>query len=306
MVGHFVKSVTRPHYLYRPLQIFRRIYRQFVVRPNGLSTVTMPWGADMIVDPREHIGRSIYFHGIYGLVVSEALWRLLEAGGVAVDVGAHVGHMTSLMVSRVGTFGSVLAFEPHQRNFQLLEKNGRSAENLVGGSPLSLFNVAVSNHSGRGELCFPEGFEKNQGTAYLHRSGSSGIKSNDKSVIVNTTTLEDSLNSVEHVSVLKIDTEGHEKAVLDGATHFLSEGRIVNVVYEQHAGWAGPAHESLLRAGYTLFGLNWRHTGPYLIPYGKPLQLRAGEGANFLATLLPFETKLRFAKSGWHCLGRNG
>ena len=57
------------------------------------------------------------------LAVSEALWRLLDPGALALDVGANIGFMTNLMAWRSGPCGRVLAFEPHPEVFRSLAEN---------------------------------------------------------------------------------------------------------------------------------------------------------------------------------------
>ncbi len=305
-MNRFLKSLVRPHYLYRPSQVTRRVYRQFVAGAKASTVVALPWGARMRVDPREHIGRSIYLHGIYDLGVSEALWRLLQAGDVAVDAGAHVGYMTGLMAARVGAPGRVLAFEPHPQLFRELRQNAKQAEQAAGGSPVTLFELALSCRSGPAVLRPSADFGANRGTARLVSSGEAASEEVPTDVRVSADTLdgvlERCLSKAGRVAVLKVDVEGHEAAVLDGAARLLGEGRIAHVVYEQHGGWDGPAHGRLAQRGYALYGLNWKHAGPQLIPKDQPLRLRPGETPNFVATRRPGETERRFAPRGWRCL----
>lgn len=37
--------------------------------------------------------------GVYDLPVSETIWRLLDPGDYAIDVGASLGHMTGIMAA---------------------------------------------------------------------------------------------------------------------------------------------------------------------------------------------------------------
>jgi len=47
--------------------------------------------------PGESIGRNILHRGVHNLSVAEACFRLTSRGGQALDVGAHVGQMTSAL-----------------------------------------------------------------------------------------------------------------------------------------------------------------------------------------------------------------
>ena len=65
------------------------------------------------MNPKETIGRAILRLGVYDLCVSESICRLLDPGESAIDVGANLGYMTSLMAAKAGKCGSVESFEPH-------------------------------------------------------------------------------------------------------------------------------------------------------------------------------------------------
>ena len=65
-------------------------------RDSRLPTVHLPWGLQLRIDPRESIGSAVWRLGLYDLAVSETLWRLTSPGDLTVDVGANIGHMTSI------------------------------------------------------------------------------------------------------------------------------------------------------------------------------------------------------------------
>src|SRR5262249_15069120 len=117
-----LRRLNKPEYFFRPSQLLRRLH-QVVRSIGGSHEVNFPWGAHISIDPREEIGRAILRKGLYDLIVSETLWRLVEPGDLAVDVGANIGAMTSLMARRCGPNGMVASFEPHPRNFRALERN---------------------------------------------------------------------------------------------------------------------------------------------------------------------------------------
>ena len=64
----------------------------------------------------------------FDLISCEAIWRLLDEGELALDVGANIGYMTSLMAARLGKNGRVIAFEPHPVLFQ-------EPEQMLAGDP---------------------------------------------------------------------------------------------------------------------------------------------------------------------------
>ena len=81
----------------------------------------------------------------------------------------------------------------------------------------------------------------NEGSHLRQRVRGSGrrLTENATSVVVNVTTLDawTARHGVERIGLLKIDAEGHDFAVLDGASRLLREGRIALLVWEGLQRW---------------------------------------------------------------------
>ena len=60
---------------------------------------------------------------MYETEVTESLWRLARVGDLAVDVGANIGYMTSILAVKAGARGKINSFEPHPTIFQRLRLN---------------------------------------------------------------------------------------------------------------------------------------------------------------------------------------
>jgi len=103
-----ISNIVKPEYIYRPKQLYLRVLRGFRQKPS-FEDLHLPWGSSIYVKPGHHIGRAIWHLGLYDLTVSEALWRLVDAGELAVDIGANIGYMTGVMSVKVGSTGRVLA-----------------------------------------------------------------------------------------------------------------------------------------------------------------------------------------------------
>jgi hypothetical protein len=93
--------LLRPEYFLRPSQLARRAW-SVVAKVGPKPEVTLPWGAQLVADPNEHIGGYVYRTGVYDLVVLEAIIRLADWGELTLDVGANIGLMTSALASAVG------------------------------------------------------------------------------------------------------------------------------------------------------------------------------------------------------------
>jgi FkbM family methyltransferase len=157
-------------------------------------------------------GPHSYWIGTYEADKQKSLQRLLRRGDCFLDVGAHVGFYSLLASRIVGRTGRVVAFEPLPRNLHFLERHLR----LNGIRNVSVFEAAVSDTVGI--LDFAEGEDSSSGR--LDQRGT---------LRVETITL-DSLwqkKAIPSPRVIKIDVEGAEAAVLNGASALLTAVRPV-------------------------------------------------------------------------------
>lgn len=130
----------------------------------------------------------------------------IPVGGVVVDVGASLGDTAAVLAKMVGATGRVYAFEPQHDVYECLSHNTRSMSNIV---PVSfglgdmIEGVAVArdhNNVGASRL------ERNGGRTGCH------------------VRLMDSL-SFDRLDFIKIDAEGWEPLVLDGAVKTINRFR---------------------------------------------------------------------------------
>jgi len=135
------------------------------------------------------------------------LSHYLKPGMTYVDVGANIGTTTLAAAGAVGAAGTVIAFEPHPGTFRDLSDNVALNPDLA--ARISLVAAAVGDSTGTARI--------------------SNLLDNDVNHIDGTgipvpmTTLDEALNGTEHVDLLKIDVEGYEKNVLQGAAEILEK-----------------------------------------------------------------------------------
>jgi len=153
-------------------------------------------------------------------ITENRIKSLLHPGSVFVDVGANVGYFT-LLASTLGA--RVIAYEPTPSVFARLKENV-ALNNL---EDVQLVNSAVMDKPG---------------VLSLHISAddpeaNSLFGNESQSVQVPAVTLDDDLNArgIDHVDLLKIDAEGAESFVLDGATRLLTSPRPPVVIVEVNA-----------------------------------------------------------------------
>lgn len=289
-----MRSLWKPWYVYRPAQVIRRLTRSLRATPVGLVRVPLPWGPTITVNPRETIGQALWTVGVYDLAVSELLARLTPQGGTAVDAGANIGYMTSLLAVRAGPTGRVLSFEPHPSLAEQLRQNAGEFARNNSVAPIEIHQVALSDTVGTANLVCPDGFSSNEGLGFLSATS--------EGTSVPTVRLDDVVGD-RVVSVMKLDVEGHEPAVLRGATRLLAERRLRHIVFEEHQGAQSETCQLLHAAGYTLMQVGWTMRGLILADLAAPEVCKPYEAPSYLATLAPKEAIAVCRPNGWHVFG---
>lgn len=180
-------------------------------------------GFDIFLDPADMgISPSIGVLGWYELKTTEFFIKLVESGSTVIDVGANVGFFTLLAANLAGKGGVVLSFEPDPTTFSLLS---RSVQRNNFGN-VRLFQECISDTDG-------------QRTLYLSDTHHKGLHSISRDLGGQRITVQSARldtvadkSKIGAIDLLKIDVEGAEPEVLDGATRLLSEHRVRNIIME--------------------------------------------------------------------------
>jgi FkbM family methyltransferase len=158
------------------------------------------------------IGASLAKYGEFAEGENRLMARYLKTGDVAVDVGANVGTTTLPMAQTVGPEGRIFAFEPQPLVAHCLA----TAVLLNGFSNTRLMTMAVTRDSGVAKMDFHSGGDAgNFGATSLSATGEFGA----------TITLDHLAFS--RLDLLKIDVEGHEWDVFQGAVETIKSCRPV-------------------------------------------------------------------------------
>ena len=156
------------------------------------------------------------------------LARLLEwrPDAVVFDVGAHSGDYTRLVRS-LSEQARIFAFEPHPVTFETLarvaEETGARAVPVGLGDQshaLEIYDYADSDGSQHASL-YRDVIER------IHKKPATSHTIRIEPLDSMATDLE-----VERIDLLKVDTEGHELAVFQGATRLFAERRIDVIQFE--------------------------------------------------------------------------
>jgi FkbM family methyltransferase len=151
------------------------------------------------------------FVGVYELPTEVA--REVGRGDWVIDVGASVGSLTAHFCRLVGPMGHVWAIEPVPYNIERLEQ----LRDLNDLHYLTIIRGALSNSAGLVPLRLPQRGET--GFASFTKSWGAGDV-----LDVQTWSLDELVDGVEgQLAFVKIDVEGHEPQVLEGADRTLRE-----------------------------------------------------------------------------------
>lgn len=185
-----------------------------------------------------------------------------------IDVGAHHGESIERF-KKLFPDSTVHSFEPDEENFAALKENTKNTKNAhlnnvgVGAKKekLTFYRNLKSNTSSFNPINENSEWAKKRST----QRGISPEKYTQKSYKVDIIDLDSYVadRQISNISLLKIDTQGHEDAVFDGCKHTLKKGMIDVIETELIVGDAYTKsltfldiEERLLPYGYKFYGID--------------------------------------------------
>lgn len=165
----------------------------------------------------------------FGIDYQYDITRMSEVLGIPIktffDVGAHTGQTATQALNNFSQ-ARVLSFEPHPTTFSVLS-------NAVQSPRFEAFNLAISDMPGTvpffeyGALATSNSIVADSQYAVLTNFPS-------KTLHVEAINIDEFCqeHGIDRIDVLKVDTEGHELAVLQGATRVLNNGHPMFVYAE--------------------------------------------------------------------------
>ena len=194
----------------RLLFAIRRLFK----RPNCIYNVYN--NTLLKIDP------SVNFHWLnvvnYGGYEAVLLFeKYLKPGDVYLDIGANYGYMSINAARIVGPKGRVIAVEPEPRAAELLEFNA-----ALNDAALEIVRKAISDTLG--EANFNVATEMGLSRLDNLHQNTFGMMLQDN-IVVERTTLDLLISQIipdREVTLVKMDVEGHEMRILQGASQLIS------------------------------------------------------------------------------------
>ena len=210
-------------------------------------TVTLTAGGlTFQLDLGEYIDRAVYLDN-YEPDLRDAIYRLCPKDAVVMDIGANIGAHALHFAKAVGSGGKVYAFEPTDFAFRKLLRNVSLNPSLN----LVPVQVALANRTRPAQ------------EIHFRSSWRLDGKHVESATVVDFQTLDGwcAQNGISSVDVIKLDVDGNEVSVLQGATQLLDSCHPILLI----EAWGMNSAEErdpitlLSKRGYHFYDLTGQH-----------------------------------------------
>ena len=204
-------------------------------------------GREILIDRRGTGAWDDMLAGRFDAEIYDVVSHALPAqGGIVWDVGAHIGFHTLGFSTLVGQTGHVVGFEPNPSNRQRLQRNLDKNPDLA--ARIDIFPCGLSDQDGESRFAINHDVDSGASSMSFLDCTTGSIDPHtaaswDRAVVPVRTA--DSLvrDGLPRPHVIKIDVEGAEILVLNGASETISSGRPTIVVEAHSARLVFDVHE---------------------------------------------------------------
>ena len=229
----------------RPAQLCDVLKKLLRVRRCYVRSAT---GQTFWVDPVSILGLHLMSDGLHEPQMCKLFEAVLRPGDQVIDVGGNEGYF-SVFAAALVQDGQVHCVEPQTRLQPILRENVR----VNGAHAIVVHQLALSDVASEVDLYLRPSTNTGASSFYRHwKLGSEHER-------VRTLRLDDFFehNKLEQVRLLKVDCEGAEYQVIEGAKEVLARQVIEFIALEYHPSICGTEkcqhiHEMLTASGYTL------------------------------------------------------
>ena len=196
-------------------KILNEIYFKYLApQAHHRVKTSLSYDITMELDISEFLQAHLYLYGSYELPTVKLIRRLLSDNDVSIDVGAQIGYLSLVMGTAAKQSTKVYSFEPEGANIVRFNTN-IALNNLKN---VELIRNAVSNFDGTLKLYMSK--DHNAGT---HSTVFNEATVSHDFVEVPAITLDHFVSSrnISKLRLLKIDVEGGELEVIQGAMNTL-------------------------------------------------------------------------------------
>jgi FkbM family methyltransferase len=176
------------------------------------------------------ISRDLIVYGKRETAAVKVLSELLVGNMTIIEVGANLGYYVLLEAAKISAKSRIYAFEPSPQNFSILQTNvelNGLTNNVV------LHQMAISSFDGTANL----GLEKNSNWHHLDPIDDDHFRP-ERWIEVPVCSVDSfcEKNGIHEINLLRLDVEGHEYAVIEGAKGILEKSKQCIIFLELHIG----------------------------------------------------------------------
>jgi len=196
------------------------------------------------INPRSHLLRRLLLQGYYEPRIARLFFRFLNPEGDILDIGANVGFFTIGGAKKLST-ARLLAAEPTSEAFDRLTEN--VARNQVGDRVI-LFKGLVGSWKGQSQVNYVAGLEEYSSINTLEHFATKDLEARTETVPIERV---DDLVLAHGLrpTLMKVDVEGAEFSVFEGAQHTLSTYRpvVISEIWRKAAKAGGRTGAELIQ-----------------------------------------------------------
>lgn len=175
-----------------------------------------------VYHPSDYLSRRVFLHDNFEREELRFAIDRARAGGTILDVGANVGLYTVACAHAAGDRGRLIALEPGPRTFQKLTQTCA----LLELTNVTLLQMAAGRASGRTRFV-----SCGSGRDVHQHLADARPHDPEDDLQVESRRLDEVCGAgADAVTLMKIDVEGHELAVLEGAERILANGSVQVIV----------------------------------------------------------------------------
>jgi len=195
-----------------PLRGIYRFVKKLLPNEQAIKQIEIK-GIKYIVWANEDIGKKLLLLRSYEKNETDVFKKFVKKDDVCLDVGGNIGFYSLNLSSFLKGTGVVHVFEPIKRNVNVIEL----AAEINSYKNISVHRQVLSNTNGEVEMAIPE---DDGAYAYIN-DDSDQVKAKE---LVACSTLDAFFkdNDLQKVDILKIDVEGAEGMVVEGAVELFS------------------------------------------------------------------------------------
>jgi FkbM family methyltransferase len=173
----------------------------------------------MLLDDQDSM--ELALNGIYGPTETDLIRKLVKSGDIVVDVGANIGYFTLIFAQLVGEHGKVLAFEPDNKLFRILEANIQNN----GYKNVTLFRKGLSDQN-TSAILYLDKYNNLDNRIYASSSAAEEVE-------IQLVKLDDFISEyTSHVDLIKIDIQGAEGLAFRGMQNVIRTNPKIKIVTE--------------------------------------------------------------------------